>query len=265
MSTVVVIDVQRCIGCGAISTPQPCTGTCVDRRLDLVAADEHAAAVAAVEALERRCALQRALLTEIARLTAGDRRQGLMLYRTACPACLACEPIRIPVASFEPGRTQRRIKRRGDEHIEVTLGPLEPTLEKVALYNKHKRGRGLSSGERAIDFDGYTAFLGESCCDSFELRYRVAGRLMGVAVVDRAEASLSAVYFYFDPDHEPRSPGVYSVLKQLQLCRRWGLRYLYLGLYIASCPSMAYKRLYLPHERLLDGRWVTFDRSSNRG
>ncbi len=194
------------------------------------------------------------------RLTAGDRRQGLMLYRTACPECSACEPIRIDVTRFRPGRTQRRVWRRGDACIETEVGPLEPTLEKVTLYNRHKRGRGLSTGERSIDLDGYTAFLGESCCDSFELRYRVDGKLMGVAVVDRAEQALSAVYFYFDPDHEALSPGVYSVLKQVELCRRWGLRYLYLGLYIAECGSMAYKRRYLPHERLLGGRWVTIDR-----
>lgn len=213
--------------------------------------------------LPLRLPIRRLRRTELEeRLAAGDRRQGLMLYRTACPACMACEPIRIDVHRFEPGRTQRRIERRGDQEIETELGPLEPTLEKVVLYNKHKRGRGLSSGERAIDIEGYTAFLGESCCDSFELRYRVGGRLMGVAVVDRAEHSLSAVYFYFDPDHEARSPGVYSVLKQLQLCRRWGLRHLYLGLYIAECPSMAYKRRYVPHERLLDGRWTSFDRET---
>ncbi|MCA9709093.1 MAG: arginyltransferase [Myxococcales bacterium] len=194
------------------------------------------------------------------RLQAGDRRQGLMLYRTACPTCIACEPIRIDVDRFRPGRTQRRIERRGDARITTEVGPLEPTLEKVDLYNKHKRGRGLSIGERSLDLDGYTAFLGESCCDSFELRYRIEGRLVGVAVVDRGDVSLSAVYFYFDPDHEDDSPGVYSVLKQLELCRRWGLRYLYLGLYITECASMAYKRRYLPHERLLDGHWTTFDR-----
>lgn len=214
-----------------------------------------------VSRLPLRLPIRRLQRTEFGqRLSAGDRRQGLMLYRTACPSCAACEPIRIEVDQFKPGRTQRRIKRKGDLRIETEVGNLEPTLEKVVLYNKHKRGRGLSSGERAIDLDGYTAFLGESCCDSFELRYRVDGKLMGVAVVDRADDALSAVYFYFDPTHESLSPGVFSVLTQIELCRRWGLRHLYLGLYIADCPSMAYKHRYLPHERLLDGKWVTIDR-----
>ncbi len=29
------------------------------------------------------------------RLDTGDRRQGIFLYRTSCPGCRACEPIRI--------------------------------------------------------------------------------------------------------------------------------------------------------------------------
>ena len=61
------IDVLQCIGCGAIATPQPCLGTCVDRRLDLVAADQHALAESAVEAMETTRTLRRALLGEVAR------------------------------------------------------------------------------------------------------------------------------------------------------------------------------------------------------
>lgn len=146
----------------------------------------------------------------------------------------------------------------------MEIGPLEPTLEKVSLYNRHKRGRNLTSGEAPIDIDGYRAFLGESCCDSFELRYRHKGKLIGVAITDRAERSLSAVYCYFDPSYEHLSPGAYSILKQLDLCARWGLKHLYLGLYIADCESMAYKGRYLPHERMLDGDWRVFDRDLSR-
>ena len=43
------------------------------------------------------------------RLAAGDRRQGLLLYRPSCPTCSACEPIRLDVEAFAPSRTQRRI------------------------------------------------------------------------------------------------------------------------------------------------------------
>lgn len=190
------------------------------------------------------------------RLQAGDRRQGVLLYRTSCAACRACEPIRIDVEVFKEGRTARRIFRRGQEKIDVEIGPPEFSLERLALYNLHKRGRGLASTEEAMDEPGYRAFLVETCCDTFEIRYRVAGELMGVAIVDRAATALSAVYFYFNPDFGALSPGVFSILKQLELCRRWGLKYLYLGFYIEACRSMAYKARYRPHERLIDGAWV---------
>ncbi len=189
------------------------------------------------------------------RLEQGDRRQGLLLYRTACPSCAACEPIRIPVADMRWGWTLRRVFRRGERVVRTELGPLQASPEKLALYNKHKRGRDLLGGERELEMDGYRPFLGESCCDSFEMRYFHDGRLVGVAIVDRGAASLSAVYTFFDPDLAHLSLGTYSILKQVDLCRRWGLPHLYLGLYIADCPTMVYKARFLPHERLLDGAW----------
>jgi arginine-tRNA-protein transferase len=197
------------------------------------------------------------------RLEIGDRRQGLLLYRTACPSCDACEPIRLDVERFTPNRAQRRTFARGEQEIHVEVGPLEPTLEKVRLYNRHKYGRNLSTGEEAIDYDGYRAFLGESCCDSFELRYRHRGRLVGVAITDRSENALSAVYCFFDPDEPRLGTGTYSILKQVDLARRWGLRYVYLGLYIRDCASMAYKGRFLPHERRLGDRWVEIGRTSD--
>ncbi len=194
------------------------------------------------------------------RLQVGDRRQGVLLYRTACPSCRACEPIRLDVETFKPGKTQRRVFRRAAGLLTVQLGPPQLSDEKVALYNRHKFGRGLNSDDKPIDHEGYRVFLVDSCCDSFEIRYRLDGRLVGVAVTDRGADALSAVYFYFDPEFAELSPGVFSILTQLELCRRWGLQFLYLGLFIAGCPSMAYKARYMPHERLIDGEWRTFER-----
>jgi arginine-tRNA-protein transferase len=195
------------------------------------------------------------------RLRAGDRRQGLLLYRTACPDCRACEPIRLDVERFTPSKGQRRVWRRGERALTVELGPLEATEEKAALYNRHKLGRGLSKGEDEIDFDGYRAFLGESCCETFEIRYRHHGQLVGVAITDRSDRALSAVYCYFDPELGHLSPGTYSILKQVELAERWRLRHVYLGLYIRDCASMAYKARFAPHERLGEERWTEYDDS----
>ena len=81
---------------------------------------------------------------------------------------------------------------------------------------------------------------------------------MGVSVVDRASDSLSAVYTYFDPDDSRLGPGVFAILLQLELCERWDLPWLYLGLHVQGCAPMQYKTQYYPHERLLKGRWERF-------
>jgi leucyl-tRNA---protein transferase len=192
------------------------------------------------------------------RLAAGDRRQGLLLYRPNCPMCRACEAIRIDVEAFEPSKTQRRVFRRGERALETYVGRPTLTAEKVRLYNQHKVERDLLIGNELVDAAGYDQFLVETCTDTIELTYRCAGQLVGVAIADRANNALSAVYCFYDPAQGRLSPGTYSILKQIALCRAWGLRYLYLGLYVADCKAMRYKVLFRPHERLIDGAWQRF-------
>jgi arginyl-tRNA--protein-N-Asp/Glu arginylyltransferase len=192
------------------------------------------------------------------RLAEGDRRQGVLLYRPSCPTCRACEAIRIDVQEYRPTKTQQRILRRGKALLQTAIGPPTLSSEKVALYNRHKVERGLLTIDGLIDADGYEQFLVDTCTETLELTYRQQGTLIGVAIADRAADALSAVYCFYDPAYARLSPGVYSILTQIELCRTWGLRHLYLGLYVADCRSMAYKARYLPHERLIDGEWVAF-------
>ncbi|MFC1641240.1 arginyltransferase [Myxococcota bacterium] len=192
------------------------------------------------------------------RLRAGDRRQGLVLYRTRCPDCAACEPIRLHVAEFHPNRSQRRVLARGDRCLAVDMGSPEADERRVELYNLHKTERGLADGQRPIELESYEDFLVQTCCESLELRYMLDGQLVGVAVADRGRRALNAVYCYYDPRHSQLGLGTYSILKQVELCRRLSLTYLYLGLYVAESRHMAYKGHYLPHERFVNGRWVQF-------
>ena len=91
------------------------------------------------------------------------------------------------------------------------------------------------------------------------LGYRHEGRLVGVALIDVASDALSAVYTYFDPGVRGVSIGTYSILKQIEFCRRLDLPYLYLGLWVAGSPPMQYKLRFQPHQRRIDGEWRDFD------
>lgn len=195
------------------------------------------------------------------RLAEGDRRHGPFLYRPACPGCQACEAIRLDASEFAFSATHRRILRKGDAAFAMETGDPVADDERLALYDKHKRERDLVSGSgEPLDLKGYEGFLVDRCVHSFELRYRDGDKLVGVAVTDRGADSLSAVYCLWDPDYARLSLGTYSILKQLELCRTWGLRYLYLGLYVVGNAHMAYKARFLPHERLIGSRWERFDK-----
>jgi leucyl-tRNA---protein transferase len=192
------------------------------------------------------------------RLAMGERRSGSFVYRTACPSCLACEPIRIPVDSFTPSRSQRRVWKKASNAIDVEVGEVQVDEERVALFNKHRNYRGLCHDNLQVDASGMSAFLVDSCFRTFEMRYFFGEQLIGSAICDWGAESLSAVYCYFDPDFAYLSPGTFSVLRQIEWCREQALKYLYLGFYVADSEHMSYKAAYRPNERLLDGVWKTF-------
>jgi arginyl-tRNA--protein-N-Asp/Glu arginylyltransferase len=197
-----------------------------------------------------------------ARLAAGDRRAGTLLYNQACPSCAACEPIRVDVRAFAPSRSQRRALAKAAAAVTVQLGPIEVDEPRLALYRAHERGRGLDrDGRPPVDALGYESAFAMSCVEGFELRYAVAGRLAGVAITDRGARALSAVYTFWDPAHAALSLGTFSIVTQIALARRWELDWVYLGLAIRDNHSMAYKLAFMPHERRIDGAWRRFARA----
>jgi arginine-tRNA-protein transferase len=193
------------------------------------------------------------------RLAQGDRRSGVFLYRTQCPACRACQPIRLDVAGFRPNATQRRMQRRGDQCLAVKIGPPIVEGQRVRLFNLHREGRGLAHDDSPLDEQSYAEFLTDSCCETIELSYWNDNRLVGVAIADAGRGSLSAVYCFYDPTFRLLSLGTYSILRQIAWCRATDRRYLYLGFFIAESPHMSYKARFRPHQRLISGEWIDFE------
>lgn len=187
-------------------------------------------------------------------LDQGDRRSGPVLYRPTCPSCTACQAIRIPIARFVPTRSQRDALRKNRD-LQVHLAPPEVTPRHLELYNRHKHERGLARDEGTSDAETYRLNLVESCVDTVEVRYELDGLLIAVSILDLGRRSASSVYHYFDPDHGRRSLGVFSVLKELELCAGLGMEWYYLGLWVEGCKALSYKASYLPHQRRIAGVW----------
>jgi len=192
------------------------------------------------------------------RLAEGDRRSGVFLYRTECPQCRACQPIRLDVETFRPDATQRRMRRRGDALLTVQIGAATVDRQRVRLFNLHRDDRGLGNDDWPLDEQGYAEFLTDTCCETLELSYWHDNRLVAVAIADAGQDSLSAVYCFYDPAFKLLSLGTYSVLRQTEFCRATQRRYLYLGFFIAESPHMSYKAHFRPHQRLISGQWRDF-------
>lgn len=184
----------------------------------------------------------------------GFRRSGDHIYRPQCPSCSACIPIRLPVADFVPRRRQRRIMKANAD-LEVRELPAAFRPEHFALYREYLATRHAGGGMDNPTPQQYMDFLIGSWCDTVFYEFRAAGRLVAVAVVDRLDDGLSAVYTFFDPAEAGRSPGTYAVLWELEECRREGYRWLYLGYWIPGCGKMSYKEEFQPAEYFVDGEW----------
>jgi arginyl-tRNA--protein-N-Asp/Glu arginylyltransferase len=184
----------------------------------------------------------------------GDRRVGRMLYRTQCPSCSACEPLRMIVDEFQPSKSQRRVWRKNQD-IKVTVGPAMYSEERLVLYNRHKLERGLSKDGKEMTPQGYEGWFLRSCVQTVEMCFELNGRLIGVSIVDVGARDTSSVYHFFDPDLANRSLGTFSALVEVAWCQSRGGRYHYLGLYVGGCDQLSYKGRFNPHERRVGGVW----------
>jgi leucyl-tRNA---protein transferase len=176
-----------------------------------------------------------------------------LLYRPQCPVCRACQAIRLPVAEFRSTAGQRRAWRRGEQQLTCHVGEPAVDARRVRLFNRHRLERGLAT--QSISADEYAGFLVASCCPMIEFDFFHGAQLAAVAIADRGQTSLSAVYCYYDPRLSGHSLGTYAILKQVDFCRQQRLRFLYLGLFVAANPHMSYKDRFRPNERLVDGKW----------
>lgn len=187
-------------------------------------------------------------------LSRGWRRFGAAYFRPACTACAACVPLRVPVDTFSPTKSQQRALNKS-RHIHFEVGTPRVDDERLELYARwHAMREGIrgwpASPITAAEYEMQFCFP-HPCAREF--RYFDGKKLVAVGYVDETHDAMSSIYFFFDPDCKHLSLGIASVLCEIAAARERGRKHVYLGYRVLGCPSMEYKMQFRPHE-LLQGR-----------
>ncbi|MEH6649782.1 MAG: arginyltransferase [Motiliproteus sp.] len=185
----------------------------------------------------------------------GFRRSGNHIYRPHCDTCSACISARVMTAAFHPSKSQKRVINLNND-LEVSSHQPTFSQESYALYERYINSRHQDGDMYPASQDQFETFLVESNQNTRFIEFRLNKKLLAISVIDYLERGISAIYTFFDPEHQHRSLGKYAVLWLIVQARNEELPYLYLGYWIRDCQKMSYKIDYLPIQLLIDGEWL---------
>ncbi len=178
----------------------------------------------------------------------GWRRFGTTLFRYSITlsesgALDGIVPLRITLAEFKASKSQRRILRRNSD-LTWESRPSALSPEVTDLFEKHRR-----RFKQNIP-DSLAVFLGSdpasNPCECVEFRCLLDGRLIAASFLDIGARSVSSVYAIFDPAESRRSPGILTLLKEIEWARGRGLTFLHPG-YTTTGPGVyEYKKHFRP-------------------
>lgn len=192
----------------------------------------------------------------------GWRRFGHMVFRPRCRSCNQCRSLRVDVHAFQPNRSQRRVVKANAESLRLVITSPAATAANLALYDRyHAFQKDFKDwpAHAPKEVDDYRQSFVDNPFPTEEWRYFLGSTLVGVGYVDVLPAGLSAIYYFYDPDHRDRQLGTWNVLRLIEETRRRGLPHLYLGYYVPNCGSLEYKATFRPNEILHpDGEWLPF-------
>jgi len=113
----------------------------------------------------------------------GFRRSGNYVYRPHCHYCRACVPVRIPVKTFQPNRSQRRTQT-ANQDVQRHIRAVEFVDEHYDLYRRYMQQRHPGGGMDNDDPDAYLRVLDSYWADTELIEFRTKNHLLGVAVTD---------------------------------------------------------------------------------
>lgn len=187
----------------------------------------------------------------------GFRRSGSYIYRPNCLACHACVPVRVAVNEFSMRRSHRRTWLYNRD-LAIKTVPAQFREDYFSLYSRYINTRHKNGGMENPTPTDFMQFLTCDWAETLFFEMRLDGRLLAVAVADRLDDGLSAVYTFFEPNAHKRSPGIFAILYEISEAARFNLDWLYLGYWIAECDKMRYKNQFTALQYFHGNGWKAY-------
>ena len=204
-------------------------------------------------------------------LDRGWRRFGKMFFRPNCTDCSKCIPLRVDLKNFKMTKSMRRAQNRNQD-VRVEIGIPECTREHIKLHNMYHRHQNKIKNwpHHNISATEYRMLFCEPMTFAREYRYfNSQNEMIAVGYVDELPTAFSSLYFFYNPEWAPLSPGIFSILTEINKAIADGADYYHLGYYVKGCPSMQYKLRFNRFDLLMgednlwgwdDAEWHTSDK-----
>ena len=113
----------------------------------------------------------------------GFRRSGNHYYRPHCENCQQCIPVRLPVDSFVPSRSQKRVKQK-NQGLKVVTRDSSFREEHYSLYERYINNRHADGDMHPPSKAQYESFLVNNPASTFFAEFWDQGCLVAVSVID---------------------------------------------------------------------------------
>jgi arginine-tRNA-protein transferase len=167
-------------------------------------------------------------------------------------------PLRISLEKFIYAKSQKQILQKCSR-FEVKIQPIIIDDKKKLLFEKHKLRFFDNIPDTLFTFLSHEP--AKIPCTALEINVLDNEKLIATSFVGIGKKSVSSIYAMFDTDYEEYSLGIYTLLLEVEYCRKYNFEYLYLG-YAYDVPSFYdyKKRFYGLESYLWDKGWANYER-----
>ena len=182
-------------------------------------------------------------------------RYNLMDYNNEIVNVL---PLRINLANFKLSKNQKKIYKRNENSI-IKIDEICITEEIEKMFHAHKMKFKSNIPESIF------TFLGEDTnrypCESKQIMVYEHDKLYSVSFLDIGESSTSSVYGIYDIEYSKKSPGIFSMLVEIEYSIKYKKEFYYPG-YCYDVPSHYDYKKYFSGLEFFDwnGNWLPYEK-----